>query len=55
MRELRDSYYKSDKSLKYLKSVLNGERLIENERLNEIYFSKAYNVLMDKLNDSINV
>lgn len=53
MREIRDSYFRSDKSEQFLKSVINGERLIENERLNEIYFYKAYGILMTRLNDSI--
>ncbi len=55
LREIRNAYFKSDKSEGFLNSMLNSERVIENERLNEIYFAKAYSVLLEKLNDSITV
>lgn len=42
IREIRDGFFKSDRSAKYLRDLLNSQRLIDVERLNEIYFSKAY-------------
>jgi hypothetical protein len=36
-----------------LTDMINSQRIIENEQLNLIYFSAAYNVLMDKLQQSI--
>ena len=55
IRELRDAFFKSDRSPSYLRNLLNSPRLIAVERLNEIYFSKAYKSLVTKQNSSINV
>ena len=55
MREIRDSFFKSNRSNAFLKELINSPRMIEDERLNEIYFAKAYNILMQKQNDSITV
>src|SRR3569833_2211964 len=33
--------------------MINSDRLVQNEQLNLIYFSKAYNILMNNLNQSI--
>jgi hypothetical protein len=55
IREIRDAFFKSDRSAAYLKQLINSPRLIAVERLNEIYFSKANQVLVDKQNESINV
>lgn len=55
MREIRDAFFKSDRSPEYLKSLLNSPRMIAVERLNEIYFAKAFQVLLDKQNESIAV
>jgi hypothetical protein len=55
IREIRDSFSKSDRSARFLRDLLNSPRLIAVERLNEIYFSKAYQVLVDKQNESITV
>ena len=46
IRELRDAFFKSDRSPSYLRDLLNSPRLIAVERLNEIYFSKAYKSLV---------
>jgi len=48
MREIRDGFFKSDRSSGYLSDLINSQRLIAVERLNEIYFSKAYTVLVDR-------
>jgi len=48
MREIRDGFFKSDRSSGYLRDLINSQRVIAVERLNEIYFSKAYKVLVDR-------
>ena len=42
MREIRDAFFKSNRSSAYLRSLINSPRLIQIEKLNEIYFSRAY-------------
>jgi hypothetical protein len=42
MREIRDAFFKSDRSNIYLKNLINGQRMIDIEKLNEIYFARAY-------------
>ena len=55
MREIRDGFFKSDRSNRYLRDLINSPRLIAVERLNELYFSKAYKVLVDRQNESISI
>jgi len=55
MRVIRDGFFKSNRSSSYLRDLINSPRLIAVERLNELYFSKAYKVLVDQQNKSINV
>jgi hypothetical protein len=48
MRVIRDGFFKSNRSSSYLRDLINSPRLIAVERLNELYFSKAYKVLVDQ-------
>lgn len=55
MREIRDSFFRSNRSNNFTRQVINSERMIAVEKLNEIYFAAAYNTLIEKLNYSITV
>jgi hypothetical protein len=37
LREISDSYFKSEKSYDFIKQTINRERLIEVKKLNEFY------------------
>lgn len=53
MRQIRDAFFKSNRSAAYLKDQINDQGMINIEKLNEIYFARAYQALLDRQNESI--
>jgi hypothetical protein len=55
MRQIRDAFFKSNRSAGYLRDQINDPGLVSIEKLNEVYFARAYQALLDRQNESIGV
>ena len=54
MRSMATDYSNSARSSTNIDSVLNSDRLIQNENLKDIYFADSYTKLLSELDSSIN-
>ena len=55
LRQIRDAFFKSDRSLNYTTTIINSAQMVDLEQLNTVFFATSYDTLLTKQNDSITV